>query len=104
MINQNLQTDDAIGSTESAAVRITFVTSQGCHFCRDAKTLLDELATQFLLEVTEIDLTSAEGRSIALRWRVPFPPVILIDGEYHGHGRISGRKLTKALEAITGGS
>ena len=95
---------DAIGSTERGIVRITFVTSQGCHFCRDAKTLLGELETQFLLEVTEIDLTSDEGRSIALRWRVPFPPVILIDGEYHAHGRISGRKLTKALETVTGGS
>ena len=104
MIAGNLQPDGTIESTKHSNSEITFVTSDGCHFCNDAKHLLDDLATRFPLEITEVDLTSAEGRSIAIRWRVPFPPVILINGEYHGHGRIPGRKLTKALEAITGGT
>jgi glutaredoxin len=104
MIIGSLQPDGAVEPSERPNTEVTFVTSQGCHFCNDAKHLLDALGARFPLEVTEVDLTSAEGRSIAIRWRVPFPPVILINGEYHGHGRISGRKLTKALEAITGGT
>lgn len=103
MITANIQPDGTIERAERTNTEITFVTSEGCHFCNDAKALLDDLTIRFQLEISEIDLTSAEGRAIASRWRVPFPPVILINGEYHGHGRISARKLIRALEANAGG-
>jgi len=81
-------------------ISITFVTSSGCHFCSDARALLDELDSRFTLDISEIDLASAKGMGIVRRWRVPFPPVVLIEGRYHAHGRISARKLTKALTEL----
>ncbi len=84
-------------------IQVTVVTSAGCHFCREADRLLDDLERRYPLRVERIDLTSPEGSAIARRFRVPFPPVLLIDGEYHGHGRISERKLTRALARLVDG-
>ena len=81
-------------------IQLTLVTSSGCHFCRDADRLLDSLVQNFPISVERIDLASAEGTDLARRFRVPFPPVLLVDGEYHGHGRISERKLTRALARL----
>ena len=92
----------AAGDPVSGArgIQLTLVTSAGCHFCRDADRLLDRLGQRFPLHIDRIDLTSAEGAALARRFRVPFPPVLLIDGEYHAHGRISERKLTRALTGL----
>ena len=32
-------------------------------------------------------------------WRVPFPPIVLLDGALFGYGRISEHKLRAALAA-----
>lgn len=84
-------------------IDVVLVTSEGCHFCREADRLLDELGKRFPLTIERVDLTSARGAEIARRWRIPFPPVLLVDGEYHGHGRISERKLTRALTRLVDG-
>jgi hypothetical protein len=39
------------------------------------------------------------GQAALARWRVPFPPLLLIDGELFGYGRISARKLRRNFEA-----
>ena len=90
----------ANGTGATQPIRVVLVTSAGCHFCREVDRLLDKLQRTFLLSIERIDLTSVEGTAIARRWRVPFPPVLLIEGEYHGHGRISERKLTRALTRL----
>ena len=81
-------------------VQVLLVTSSGCHFCREVDHLLEKLGQRFSLEVERIDLASERGSAIARRWRVPFPPVLLIEGEYHGHGRISERRLTRDLTRL----
>ena len=83
-----------------AAIGVTLVTATGCHYCDDAAALLEQLAHAYPLEIRTIDLSDDEGAAIARRYRVPFPPVLLIDGDYFGHGRISGRKLAKHLTHI----
>ncbi len=90
-------------ASPASPIRITLVTSDGCHFCHDAEELLLGLGRRFSLQVERIDLTHPEGAAIARRLRVPFPPVLLIDGAYFGHGRISGRKLVQVLEDMTEG-
>ncbi len=78
-------------------IDVALVTSNGCHFCDDAAELLLELSNQFPLRIRTVDLASDEGAAIARRYRVPFPPVVLIDGAYFGYGRISRRKLAMRL-------
>lgn len=86
--------------SDRKAVEVVLVTAPRCHFCDDATKLLEDLGSRYPLSVREVKLESEEGTAIATRFRVPFPPVILIDGSYFGHGRISRRKLTKTLDAI----
>ena len=73
------------------------VTSPGCHFCDDASTLLGELAASYPLRVETVPLSSDYGRSLLVRHRVPFPPILMIDGEFFGYGRMSRRKLEAHL-------
>jgi glutaredoxin len=80
-------------------IEIVLVTAPRCHFCEDASKLLESLTDTYPLDVRKVELASDEGVAIAARYRVPFPPVLLIDGTYFGHGRISRRKLVKALDA-----
>jgi len=90
---------DGSDTSSRRAVEIVLVTAPRCHFCIDTSNLLEELADGYNVAVRKIELESAEGVEIATRYAVPFPPVVLIDGAYFGHGRISRRKLTRALDA-----
>jgi hypothetical protein len=80
-------------------IPVVLVTSPGCHFCDDAAMLLDELAGTHPLRVERVPLSSDHGRSLLVRHRVPFPPILMIDGEFFGFGRISRRKLHAYLAA-----
>ena len=101
------QTSHVEGGDAAAAsahpIHVLLVTSSGCHFCREADHLLEKLGRRFSLDIERIDLTSGRGSAIARQCRVPFPPALLINGEYHGHGRISERKLTRTLTRLVGG-
>ncbi len=95
-----MPTSDGLDGSDERTVEILLVTAPRCHFCSDALALLDDLASEYNLAIDTIALESDDGVAIATRFRVPFPPVLLINGTYFGHGRISRRKLTKALDAI----
>jgi hypothetical protein len=55
------------------------------------------MSAEFPIRVREVDLESVEGAAALQRWRVPFPPIVLLDGELFGYGRISERKLRQRL-------
>lgn len=80
-------------------IDIVYVTAERCHFCEQGRAVLDELALRYPLRVREVALTSAEGRSLAGRWRVPYPPILLVDGDLAGYGRLSARGLDRVLAA-----
>ena len=79
-------------------VEVTLLTQDACGFCDDAKELLDRLAGEFPIAVTELDLRSADGVRLAMSGGMMFPPGIFIDGEPFGYGRPSERKLRRELE------
>lgn len=82
-------------------VDVLVVTAPGCHFCEDATRLLDKLADVTPLNVRTVPLASDEGRYLVVKHRVPFPPIVLIDGDYFGYGRISQRKLQAHLGRLS---
>ena len=80
-------------------VHVEVVTSVGCHYCGHAREVLERVGDEVPLQVVEVALESAAGQAALARWRVPFPPIVVVDGELFGYGRISERKLRAALTA-----
>jgi glutaredoxin len=76
---------------------VVLLTKDECHFCDEAKRVLARFADDGQLAFREVRLDSEEGRQLATNAGVPFPPVIFLDGEYFSYGRLSERKLRKAL-------
>ena len=79
-------------------VEVTLLTQDACGFCADAKQVLDRLAGEFPLAITEVDLRTAVGERLAVEGGIMFPPGIFVDGEPFGYGRPSERKLRRELE------
>jgi glutaredoxin len=76
---------------------VILLTKDDCHFCDQAKQVLASLSGVHDLTVREVALESAEGKQLAAAAAAPFPPVVFLDGECFCYGRLSGRKLRKAL-------
>ncbi len=77
---------------------VTLLTQADCALCEHAKKVLDRVAEDHPLQVTEIGLATPPGRELANRARVVFAPGILLDGRPFGYGRLSERKLRRALQ------
>ncbi|MGI5139339.1 MULTISPECIES: glutaredoxin family protein [unclassified Streptomyces] len=90
-------------STETTAVarEITLLTQADCTMCEHAKQVLDKVGADHPLTVTEIDLGSQEGQRLALLAGVLFAPGILLDGLPFSYGRLSERRLRRALTRTT---
>ena len=76
---------------------VVLLTKDECHFCDEAKRVLTRFADDGQLAFRDVRLDSEEGRQLAKDAGVPFPPVVFLDGEYFSYGRLSERKLRKAL-------
>lgn len=79
-------------------MRVTLLTRQECAFCDQAKEILGRLQREFDLDVSALDMASAEGGALAERGGIMFPPGIFLDGEAFSYGRPSERKLRRELE------
>jgi len=62
-----------------------------------ARDVINAVSMETPLSVEVVELTSPEGEALATSHRMPFPPLILINGQRHTHGRISEKKLRRAL-------
>ncbi|HEX6338585.1 MAG TPA: hypothetical protein VFZ85_16640 [Jiangellaceae bacterium] len=86
---------------------VVYVTTDRCHFCERGRAVLADLADRYPLRIREVELASPEGITVASRWRVPYPPVVIVDGELAGYGRLSERGLDRFFAdraiAFTGG-
>ena len=76
---------------------VLLLTKDDCHFCEQAKDVLARLDSELGLEVRELPLDSEEGRDLAERSGALFPPVVFVDGAPFSYGRLSERKIRKAL-------
>ena len=83
------------------AVTITLLTQEQCVLCEHAKAVLervrDDPSSPASVHVVEIDLASPEGKRLGAAAGVLFAPGVLLDGKPFSHGRLSERKLRRAL-------
>jgi hypothetical protein len=74
------------------------LTKAQCGYCDDAKAILERLQADYPLAIETVDLDSFEGGCLAVRGGILFPPGIFVDGEPFSYGRLSERKLRRALD------
>ena len=80
---------------------VTLLTQDDCALCEHAKGVLARVGADHLLEVTEIGLESEQGRTLAAQAGVLFAPGVLLGGRPFGYGRLSERRLRRALGRLT---
>lgn len=79
-------------------VRVTLLVQENCALCEHAKGVLARVGEDVPLVIQEIDLGSDRGRQLAQRGGVMFAPGIFVDDEMFGFGRLSEKKLRRALQ------
>jgi thiol-disulfide isomerase/thioredoxin len=84
---------------EATLLHVTLLTQAQCGFCEQAQETLERLAREVPLTLTYVNLASVEGHQLALRYGVIFAPGVLLDGAFFSYGRLSERKLRRALVA-----
>lgn len=76
-------------------IRVTLLTQDHCGFCEMAKEVLQRLAQEYPLHITQIDVATPEGEALAIQGGILFLPGIFLDGKPCCYGRPSERKLRR---------
>ena len=76
---------------------LVLYTKPGCHLCDEVRDLLDEVAGEFDLTVTSVDITT--DQEIFARYRYDIP-VVTCDGREIARGRIAEAPLLAALRRL----
>jgi len=74
------------------------LTQAHCAFCEQARAIIDRLATEYDLTVSTLDLATAEGQVRAEAAGMLFAPGVFLDDVPFSYGRLSERKLRRAIE------
>lgn len=82
----------------SRPTEVTLLTQTDCSSCDAAKEILARVGREYPLQLCEIDLATAEGQRLATSAGVLFAPGVLLEGEAFSYGRLSERRLRRALE------
>ncbi len=80
---------------------ITLLTRADCDHCAHAKQVLARVSGDHRIEVEEIDIDSERGQQLAQQTPVLFAPGVLLDEEPFSYGRLSERRLRRALARRT---
>ncbi len=80
---------------------ITLLTKEHCRSCDHAKNVLERVRADYRLTITQLDLTSEQGEALAVEATIMFAPGVLLDGKPFSYGRLSERKLRKALDRVS---
>ena len=78
-------------------IEVTLLTHPDCAYCDHAKTVLDRVRADYPLQVETLDLRSPRGEALARSSGGWFAPILLVSGTPFSHGRLSERRLRRAL-------
>lgn len=78
---------------------LTLIGKPDCHLCDVARDVIETVVAELPEDSVEVDeLSIADDPALYALWWEKIP-VVLIDGELHGHWRVSPDRLRAALEA-----
>lgn len=80
------------------SVDITVLSQANCGYCDEVQAILGRLSGDFDLQVRVLDLALPEAQDLSERAGMLFPPAIFVDDEPFSYGRLSERKLRRALD------
>lgn len=81
----------------SHPIEVTLLTQIDCTFCDAAKEILARVGNEYPLQLREVDLATPEGQRLGASAGILFAPGVLLDGAAFSYGRLSERKLRRAL-------
>ena len=82
-----------------AVTTITLIGKPDCHLCDVAREVVETVVAELPEDEVDIDeLSIADDPALYAQWWEKIP-VVLIDGELHGHWRVSPDRLRAALTA-----
>jgi len=76
---------------------LLLLTQEDCALCEQASEILERLGRELPLAVRAVALNSPEGEVLAVEGGILFAPGLFIDGRPFSYGRLSERKLRRAL-------
>jgi hypothetical protein len=78
---------------------LTLISKPDCHLCDVAREVVETVLADLPEDSVEVDeLSIADDPALYAQWWEKIP-VVLIDGELHGHWRVSPDRLRAALSA-----
>lgn len=81
-------------------IQLQFVTSNGCEHCEAVKEILDQLNSEYALEIREIDMSSEQGLELVLKYQITAAPAVIASNELISVGQTSEEKLRSKLDSI----
>ena len=78
---------------------VTLIGKPDCHLCDVAREVVETVVAELPEDAVDIvELSIADDPALYAQWWEKIP-VVLIDGELHGHWRVSPDRLRAALTA-----
>lgn len=78
---------------------LTLIGKPDCHLCDVAREVVETVVAELPEDAVDVEeLSIADDPSLYAQWWEKIP-VVLIDGELHGHWRVSPDRLRAALDA-----
>ena len=78
---------------------LTLIGKPDCHLCDVAREVVETVVADLPEDAVEVqELSIADDPALSAVWWEKIP-VVLIDGELHGHWRVSPDRLRAALDA-----
>lgn len=86
-------------TTAPGVTTVTLIGKPDCHLCDVAREVVETVVAELPEDSVDVEeLSIADDPSLYAQWWEKIP-VVLIDGELHGHWRVSPDRLRAALTA-----